>query len=499
MSSWRRPLPGSSGGFFRSSSFLLAGSIAAQAIPLAALPLVSRLYTPEAIGLQTLAVSWATVISVVITFRLDLAAVLPQSQDAAKRIVHAALTAMLVTVPVFAIVLAVFWRGVLDVIGSSEAGFWILFVIVLSVAMALSQIATAVLIRERKFARMATMNVANQGITQSLALALGVAGAWVGGPVLARTVGQLSAVGVVLSGGLAGYIRSWRPSIANLRSVAAEYRQFPTFNVPYSVISTTARDAPLIIFGIFASAATVGVYGLARVIMFVPTSLASVSFSPVFFRAAVDEIGTPVLERRARHLLRLGLFVPAAAFALVAVRGPEIFVTAFGEPWQQAGLFAAVLAPASWFTIQSSWIGRVFEVSGRQRRQLVMQIATDAVVILSVLVTLMLSGDFLTAVWAFAITTSVQAVVYFFMAASAAGFAIRPFCLDWFAGAIWWLAALAAVLGIELLSFSSVVTLWISVGFVAAATAVSLAVFGRGLKLRGPGTPEISGGEGRDE
>lgn len=422
--------------FFKNSSLLFLGSVSAQAVPLIALPFITRIYDPAAFGLQALAITWATAISVVALLRLDLAAVIPAEDRDAARIVHAALTTVLIVIPAVGLLFVVFGRVVLDLIGHSDAGFWLWLVPVLSLLMALTQLGNSLQIRFGQFGQMTLVNVVNQTVTQGVALVLGLVNPWLGGLVLARVLGQLGAVLTTWPRTIGRFIRTWRPWARGYGSVLAQTRQFVLFNTPYSLVGTVARDAPLLIFAAFAGASTVGLYGLARLVMFVPTSLASVSISPVFFREAASGLDRPGVQLIARRILRLGVLVPTAAFALVAVGGPALFGFIFGDEWRDAGAFAAILAPAFWVTMQSSWIGRVFEVSGRQHVQLVLQLVTDALLIGAVWLSLVLWGDLFLSAAVFAVAVSVQSIAYFFTAAFVAGFRIMPLAAEWLFGAV---------------------------------------------------------------
>lgn len=486
---WRRnPAPStgipeqtldSSTGALRSSSVLMLGAIAAQAIPLLTLPIVTRIYDPAAIGLQALAITWATTISVIATLRLDLATVLAADERAAERIVHATLTTMLLVVPSVALFLALCSQFVLGMIGHSEAAFWLWLLPVLSLAMALTQLGSSLQVRQKAFGRLSLVNLVNQASTQALSLSIGAFSPWLGGLVVARALGQIASVVSLWPSGLWKYVRTWRFSLAELRAVVSECRQFAVFNTPYSIVGTVARDAPLVIFGALTSAATVGLYGIARVVMFVPTSLASVSLGPVFFKEAADKIGTPALEKLARRLLALGMFVPAAGFALVLVQGPELFALAFGENWRKAGEFAAVLAPASWCALQSSWVGRVFEVSGKQRRQFVMQIIADATVISAVGGSMVVWGSLLASVALFALLTAAQSCVYFFVAAHVASFNLPSLVRMWFFGAGFLAVIVVAMVTLRTVSASEVQGVWLSIALAGLLTAAVSFFFAR--------------------
>jgi O-antigen/teichoic acid export membrane protein len=67
---------------FRSNAIaMLTGTVMAQALPLAASPLLTRLYSPEAFGLQTLFMGLAASLAVLATCRMDLAVVLPEGYE----------------------------------------------------------------------------------------------------------------------------------------------------------------------------------------------------------------------------------------------------------------------------------------------------------------------------------------------------------------------------------------------------------------------------------
>lgn len=408
--------------FARSSGLLLVGSVFSQAIPLLALPVITRIFAPDAVGLQTLAITWATAISVVATLRLDLASVLPSDDRRSEEVRGATLTSVLVVVPVIGLSIALGSQLILPAIGYADGALWLWMLPILSLAMALTQMGTAIMIRDGRFAHMSTVNIVNQGVTQSLALGFGLYSSWWGGLIIARVLGQVAAAISLLPAGLAPTIRRWRPSLTQFKSVSGEFRQFILFNTPYSLVSTLARDVPLLVFGALASATSVGLYGVARLVMFVPTSLASVSLSPVFFREAARSIGTPQLELLARRLLGLGTLVSAPAFALILAFGPDLFGFAFGTDWHRAGEFAAMLAIPFWVSVQASWIGRVFEVAGKQRRQFVFQLVSDGLIIASVTTCMLVWQDLTIAVSVFAILISIYYLGYFFLAANAASF-----------------------------------------------------------------------------
>ncbi|HEX7892061.1 MAG TPA: oligosaccharide flippase family protein [Ramlibacter sp.] len=378
---------------------MLTGTVMAQALPLLASPLLARLYSPEAFGLQTLFMGLAASLAVLATCRMDLAVVLPEDDSEALALVG------LVALSTLA-VCALTWAAV--PLASALAGRalplqWLAMLPLMVLATAVFQLATGLASRKRAFRGVAMASVANQAVYVGSALAMGFAGAWSQGLVLAKLAGQAVAallLGRASLGEIVAAVRGW--SLRASLSAARKYRQFLVFNTPYSLVGSVARDAPVYTFSALAAVGLAGFFGLARAVLLAPTLLASNAFSQVFYREAVALKGTSRLQDLTATLLRFGLLATAPLFAFCAVWGDNLFVTLFGESWRTAGVFAMALAPAAWMSVQTGWPERLFEVNMRQDASFVVQLGSDAVTALAFAGTYLLTHDGVQAVIVFA-------------------------------------------------------------------------------------------------
>ena len=74
---------------------LMAGTSIAQAFPIAITPILTRIYTPEDFGLFAIYMALASIISIIVTGRYELAIILPHKDEDAFQIMT---FAMLITI-----------------------------------------------------------------------------------------------------------------------------------------------------------------------------------------------------------------------------------------------------------------------------------------------------------------------------------------------------------------------------------------------------------------
>lgn len=405
---------------------MLLGTALAQAMPLLISPLITRLYSPEAFGLLTLFMGGVSALVVIATLRLDLATVLPDSDDEAWRIA----SVVLAMVGVLTIALVFFAGGAGAYIatrsGYPEHSVWVWLLVFMIPLVAVSQIYTSLASRMRRFNWIAKANVLNQFVYAVSAVVIGIFGAYAEGLVVAKVLGQMICVAIVLVSTSAAFkkVVSW-PSWQDVKITVQKYKQFLFFNAPYSLIGTVARDMPIFVFSAMSVTSAAGFYGLARTVLLAPTLLFSNALSQVFYKEAVTLKGDERLGNLTLGMLKLGLLVGAPLFGFVAVWGDIFFQVFFGAVWEQAGMFAMVLAPAAWMSLQTGWPERLFEVAMRQDVSFRVQIGADIITALAVIGPLLLGATPFTAVCSFAITNIVYHIVYLSAMFQVSGFSRR--------------------------------------------------------------------------
>lgn len=389
---------------------MLGGFAFAQVISIAAMPLLTRIYSPEAFGFQALLISIATALSLAATLRLDLAILLATDEEEGGLLgLIGCTTAGVVVLLTFA--LLVFGNQIGGRAGLASPGwFWLL--LPMTVALVSTQVATAVLSRKKAFRPIARATVLGQGSYVLVAAALAASFA-AHGLALAKMIGQATGALALVQRGIAATSSSVQmPTWRSLARLWRRFHQFVVFNTPYSLISTLTREMPIYLFTAASANAAAGFYGLARMLMTLPALLSTAALSQVFYREAAEFWGTPRLEALVSGLLGLSMRASAPLFAFMAVWGDILFEFIFGSQWRQAGIYAMVLAPSAWLALQTGWPERMFEVATRQDVSFKIQMIFDGLTIVAVIVPLVLQYDPVYAVAGWSIANTIYHFCY---------------------------------------------------------------------------------------
>lgn len=370
--------------FVRNARIMLVGFALAQALPLLASPLLTRLFSPAAFGLQTLFISWATVLGVIATLRLDLAVVLSANQRQATQIVSIATAQTAVVAALALSAAATSAPAIATATGHAELDLWIWLLAPMVVAMAAVQTSSGLLTWLKRFGPTSQAQVVNQVAYLATAIFLGFWAAPTEGLVLAKLVGQVFAAAMLLFVLRAVLTNLRLPPREDWSGLLDRCRPFVMFNTPYSLVGVLGREVPIFAFSAIGAAATAGFYGLARTLLGAPATLLAASLSQVFYREAAELRGSVRLQTLTIRLLRVTMGAPAPAVAFLIVWGDAAFSLAFGPGWETAGVYAMILAFPAWLGIQTAWPERLYESVGRQGVSFAIQITFDALTALAV-------------------------------------------------------------------------------------------------------------------
>ena len=393
---------------------LLGGTAAGQLIALLAAPLLTRLYGPADFAMVAAFVGVSTILSIFATLRYDLAMLLPQDEDDAGKVFQLSLFSLVVATVLISLLLWLFGPRLVAVIPTFAAVAHVLpLVPVMMLAIAGSQILSAWANRQRAYREMVGASVLNQGGNVVISSLIGWTKAIGGGLLVGRLFGQLASV-IWLAVRLRPGLPRLRFEFVGLAAVARRYRQFPFFNVPYSLLGALSQEFLVFALLAFHHVGIAGHFALVRAVLLLPARYLSSSLGLVFFREAAQLFGTPALETMTLKLMyRLGVVVaPLTAFFMFW--SEEIFALVFGESWRMAGQIAAWYAPVGFLFLFTSWPERLYEVSERQAVSLTIEIGGNIAKVAAVLIPLWTGAGPIAAIVGYALADAVYHVAYLF-------------------------------------------------------------------------------------
>ncbi len=342
------------------------GTLLAQIVNLACIPLLARLYEPAAYGMWALVQAMALVIGGLSTLRYDLAIVVEPDHIKAQRLFF--VTGLLAfCVSSLAILVLAAGQYFLFVGSEPISGAMIVLLGAWVLMLAASQLLQSWLMREEAFLLISLAQIGNvvvANLVQLAAYAIGGASWLVGGSV----VGQFVAVAILfLALRRSPQAPEWRSPdwLRASLDVLRSHSRFPRFSLPFSILSLIRERAPLFVLGIYATPAQVGLFSQIWRLANVPVGLTSSALRPVMFQRAAA-VGTQNAESAVQGLLR-GLALFGAPLVVVAIFWHrELVPLVLGPTWADAGAYVpAVALPAFLFAL-TNWMDRLLDVAGRQ-------------------------------------------------------------------------------------------------------------------------------------
>jgi O-antigen/teichoic acid export membrane protein len=361
--------------FWKNVITVLGGALGAQALPLMAAPLLTRLCTPAEIGAFSVWLGVIAVAAIGATLRMETAMILDhgvKQQGICFGVVAYSATVLALAMTVCALAARAWalpaardmsWFGLLTI----GAGTWLT---------AYTQTTLAYATSHNEFGKAAKAKVWGGGTISLAQLGLLLTG--LGGPAL--MAGQLIGLGA----GLLAARTLLAPPPARLgltldtdqRNYLRRHQGFWRFSLPSSLLNAMVGQLPLFLIGFKHGVLAAGLFALTQRVLGVPISLLAASVLEVFKRQSVHDFQTIGNCRQAyRYTFKALLLLGLGPSLVLFLFSPQLFGWVFGPVWRPAGELARILAPLYFLNFIASPLSYVFFVAGKQKIELLWQVA----------------------------------------------------------------------------------------------------------------------------
>lgn len=324
---------------------LAAGTAVAQLISFGVSPILSRIYQPAEFGLLGVFVGIAAIAAVVVSLRLDLAVVVPESDDEAEDVVVVGILAVTVMTALAAVLVVLFGSSLAEALGEPGLTPLLSYLPLYLGATGTYQMFNFWSTRNSRFAPLAVIEAIRASFVAGLQLGLGVLRWGVRGLVLGQVLGP-----VVLALGLGGVtVRNdpalfrRRVSFARAREVLGRFSNFILYGTPQALVNSINSSLPALVLTVTFNAGIAGFYLMAHRMIAAPISLLGRSTRQVIYpqlSRAMAEGTAFVSAVRTTSTLAAIAVVPVA---IVVLAGPSLFAWLLGSEWRTAGEFARYL------------------------------------------------------------------------------------------------------------------------------------------------------------
>ncbi|WP_272683017.1 lipopolysaccharide biosynthesis protein [Providencia sp. PROV133] len=361
--------------FLRRVSLLVGGTAIGQFISVISLPILTRLYSPEAFSNLAIYVSILSLLTAISCMRLEIAIPLPKSN----KIAAALCTLSIISTISFSILitLVILYLPDLFIIltdNKIKNFIWLIPLGVLAVGIynALQYWST----RNKKFNL-----ISKTRITQSIggnSIKLG-SGFLFNGSITGLILGQFLSQSVgFISLGLSLIKNDWnifkKLKFNHLKIALKRYDKFPKYSILEAFANIGSIQIPILIIASYYITSETGYLMIAMQILAIPMTLIGSAVSQVYLADASQYFHQGKLKQFTRrtiiNLSKLAFF----PLQLTAIISPFAIPYILGDEWQRTGILISWMVP--WFFMQfiTSPISMSLHITGNQKIALFLQV-----------------------------------------------------------------------------------------------------------------------------
>lgn len=362
------------GGFLKAVSILVGGTVFAQGITILALPILTRLYTPEEFSLFAIYTSLLMTLSVVSCLRFEIAIpIAKQKSEAIDLVVLSFISNIIISILLFVLVLF-FQKYFINLTQENEFKnlIWLvpLGVFFLGIYNIFQYWAT----REKLFTTISKTRMVQSISGVIVQISMGLAGFAAIGLVLGQII-KVSSGSVHL---ITQFYKSTKELVSGIsyQSLVSTFKKnqdFPRYSALEALMNSAALQLPIIFIASVVGGGEAGFLMLAMQVMAIPITFIGNAISQVYLANATRKLQDGQLKKYTLDcifkLVKLGI-LPLVTISLIS---PFIFPIFFGAEWKRAGEMVVWMMP--WFVMQLlvSPISMSLHIMAKQKIALIIQ------------------------------------------------------------------------------------------------------------------------------
>jgi O-antigen/teichoic acid export membrane protein len=396
--------------FSRNIFKVFSGSAIAYLIGFLSLPVITRLYSAGEVGTYQLLLSIIVLFSTISGLKFELAIVLPKEDKEAQDVAVVTLLSVIATTVIYAVIFLTSGGYILELLKKTElsnlTGLIILGIFFNGLYLSMQYL----YIRHKKFGGLAKNRIVEAGATGGGAILLGFFKFDFMGLFISKITGVIAGTLLILKNSGLDVFR--QTSLRDVKNVLVKYKKFPLVNTPMTLLNTLSLELPVFMMSIFFDIRVIGLYTLARRVLYLPLSMVGKAFAQVYYQNATEAYQVSSKEliavflKTVKNLALIGL-IPVI-FGVVA---PQAFALIFGEDWREGGVYLQLMIFWLYFHFINFPVANTFTIIDKQEIGL-------GIIIVSLVLRLSamyyFSDDPFTMILALSIATGLFYIVYIY-------------------------------------------------------------------------------------
>ena len=395
--------------FFKNSSSVLLSSVLVQLIPFIILPVITRKVTEDTLGIYIFWISISVSISILMSFKLDMAIFIASNYGQAKKLVQSiTVTSIFIGIIVFIVNMAIIKINIFSEKYQTISPF-IELLIINSVFSSIFQGLSSFLIFNSDFKK---YNISR--IIQAFCINIFVVLI-----VLYYSHNELHIIiahtfGTVISTFFTYYLSKvdfiFKDLLYNTLSDLKEYKRFPIYSLPAEFINNFTNNIPYIFILSKYDPIYLAYYSLIIKALSAPIGLIGSSMLTIFKEEASIEIREYGNCRRSyNRVFKLLTTFGVISFSFLLVFSPQFFSILFGDTYKPAGELARFIIPLFLFKFIFSPLSYTLFATNKQNIDLIWQV----ILFIGVGLIFIISSDFYVSIYLYVIFYSMMYIINF--------------------------------------------------------------------------------------
>lgn len=326
---------------------LMTGAVIAQAVPIAIIPILTRIFTPEDFGLLAIYSAAVSILGAIVTGRYDVAIMLPENDEDARVLLQisvlvSAIVSLTIYVPV-----SIFNSQISKFLGNDDIAAWLYLIPISVFVTGLYQALTYWNNRVGRFKNTALSRVVQSLFQGSAQTILGFI-QLMGGLIWGQVIGLFFGGGYLLKKDRVDKLIFDKIEANKIKEQIIKYQKYPKYGVIGALCDASAVQMPVLMLTKFYSSSVTGMFSLTFRILNMPASIISSSIAQVLFQKVV-EISHSEPEKLNKYIIKLFILLFITCLPIVPILfiwGEPLFSIVFGQQWGQAGVYAGYLVIA---------------------------------------------------------------------------------------------------------------------------------------------------------
>lgn len=396
---------------------LMSGTLIAQVITLAFIPIITRLYTPSEFGVYALFMTLSSIVGLVSSLKYDQAIMLPKQEIDAQAIVFLSVLITSVITLLSIIAVLVFYDLLLEYFLGNSTMIVLLPIGILLVG--LLQIFNAYSSRKQYYKELSIVKVYNSsiivGVQSTIRYLLKLDGL-----VIGKILGDVVSLFLLLKLHIKKQTLQLKQISKNRMIVnAAKYNSFPKYQSTTVFMSAISQSLPVLLFASLYSPEIAGFYSLAIRMLQVPVGLIGSSTREVYYQKASKMYAAGESIFLLYKKTTLGLIkIFILPFIIIVLFGDILFNFIFGSEWLRSGEFSQVMIFWIYLLFINSPSVATYSILNMQNIQMKLEIISITLRFLSIYIGFYFFNSFLISIFLYVFVSfciNLFAIIYIYI------------------------------------------------------------------------------------